>query len=431
MPVMLPIRPARRTWLLICAVALTRWAPGAEPLQPSTIPAIQLPEPSQVVAPPDAKPDSAEPVALTLLHNNQPATVLFAQPGQVLDVSLQLSSEGQTSPGMAPIANAAGGLGAGQAVVTREETVAWAWSAGIGLKTSGRELTWRAPDAGGHYQLEATFLARASLAQTVTGPLEHCWGRASFDVLVYDEYDPKKLTLQDVPIGLYPDPNKDTAPASVRDRPQSYDPPRWFLRVTNETRHLPVSAHFSLGDFAPVNNLASDSGRSFIALDRGLIDRLEAIRAECKRLGLGDGRLKILRAYLSPLAAESLRRDGAQVSEYSRFLYGDAAIIILDGDNDGMMDDLTRDGKIDAKDALALADVCEEVERTGHAGGLGIYGASPDRTLPNTPFVHVDLRGTRARWDYKLDAGPVQSLREAESSVDTQTSTSLNSDQTP
>ena len=77
-------------------------------------------------------------------------------------------------------------------------------------------------------------------------------------------------------------------------------------------------------------------------------------------------------------------------------MYGDAADIFVDADGDGKMDDLTGDGRVTLADARWLAGVAERVEATHPSltGGIGIYRANG----AHGPFVHVDVRGNRARW---------------------------------
>jgi len=60
------------------------------------------------------------------------------------------------------------------------------------------------------------------------------------------------------------------------------------------------------------------------------------------------------------------------------------------------MDDLNRDGRVNTNDARFLAQVVDQVEQDhpGLVGGVGIYPA----TGSHGPFVHVDVRGTKARW---------------------------------
>ena len=77
-------------------------------------------------------------------------------------------------------------------------------------------------------------------------------------------------------------------------------------------------------------------------------------------------------------------------------MYGDAADVFVDEDRNGNMDDLNKDGMITRADALVLFDAAETVERTNPdlIGGLSAYKANS----AHGPFVHVDVRGRRARW---------------------------------
>jgi uncharacterized protein YcbK (DUF882 family) len=61
------------------------------------------------------------------------------------------------------------------------------------------------------------------------------------------------------------------------------------------------------------------------------------------------------------------------------------------------MDDLDGDGRIDLRDARLLAEAADAVERRHPelAGGIGVYPA----TDAHGPFVHIDVRGRRARWN--------------------------------
>jgi len=85
--------------------------------------------------------------------------------------------------------------------------------------------------------------------------------------------------------------------------------------------------------------------------------------------------------------------------KYSRHVYGGAADIFIDEQpQDGMMDDLNKDGKSDVYDAGVLYDLIDKLYGTdtykSFVGGLGRY----KKTSAHGPFVHVDVRGFRARW---------------------------------
>lgn len=79
-------------------------------------------------------------------------------------------------------------------------------------------------------------------------------------------------------------------------------------------------------------------------------------------------------------------------------LRGVADIFIDENAKDNMMDDLNRDGNIDHKDAAVLCEIIDKLYGKpfyqGFVGGLARY----KKTYCHGPFVHIDVRGRRARW---------------------------------
>jgi hypothetical protein len=78
-------------------------------------------------------------------------------------------------------------------------------------------------------------------------------------------------------------------------------------------------------------------------------------------------------------------------------MYGDAMDIYIDNNNDGRMDDLNGDGRIDIGDARVLAAAADRVEKKYPSliGGIGVYRPKGGA---HSGFVHIDTRGFRARW---------------------------------
>jgi hypothetical protein len=60
------------------------------------------------------------------------------------------------------------------------------------------------------------------------------------------------------------------------------------------------------------------------------------------------------------------------------------------------MDDLNRDGRVNIKDSEVIQAAVDRVEREHPTlvGGSGVYVAAPG----HGPFIHIDVRGYRARW---------------------------------
>jgi len=80
---------------------------------------------------------------------------------------------------------------------------------------------------------------------------------------------------------------------------------------------------------------------------------------------------------------------------FSQHQWGRAADIFIDKDKNGTMDDLNKDKRIDRNDAVFLYQMLDRLSKQSSLiGGLGVYGSASS----HGPFVHVDVRGKRARW---------------------------------
>ena len=174
----------------------------------------------------------------------------------------------------------------------------------------------------------------------------------------------------------------------------SYATPKGFIEVTKETFGTSVSDHFKLGDF--VTKDQQNVWPKYLVLDRRLLDKLELTIAQMNRMGYQVGDFWVMSGFRTPQYNEKGVGAGGR-SAVSRHQYGDAADVYPDDDHDGRLDDLNRDGRVDLKDAKILAAAAEAVEAANPelVGGIGIYPA----TSAHGPFVHIDARGTRARWN--------------------------------
>jgi len=157
-----------------------------------------------------------------------------------------------------------------------------------------------------------------------------------------------------------------------------------------------VSPHFRVGDFASPGEAGRDH---FIAIQPKFIDFLEEVwKAAQKEYG-ETARIVILRAYLSPNESLRLQQKGVQYTAFTRYLYGDAAAVVVDLAGKGVLGDLNRDGRVDRDDANQLADLLERVQDAMKVqGGLGVVDRPLEPNWPETPFAVVDLRGIRSRW---------------------------------
>ena len=171
-----------------------------------------------------------------------------------------------------------------------------------------------------------------------------------------------------------------------------YAPPAGYIAVTPENENTQVSERFRLADF--LTHDQQSVWPKVLVLQPRILDKLELIGAELERRGL-PSELHVMSGFRTPQYNQQGVGEGGR-AEASRHQYGDAADIFVDANGDQRMDDLNHDGRINVRDAKVLFAVAEQVEAQHPelVGGLSAYSA----TSGHGPFVHVDARGSRARW---------------------------------
>lgn len=161
-----------------------------------------------------------------------------------------------------------------------------------------------------------------------------------------------------------------------------YGPPAGFIRVTRDNAETAVSEHFRLADF-----LTHDQARvwpKYLALDAALVDKLELVLDDLRAHGYHAERLHVMSGFRTPRYNRA-GGDPRGRAELSRHQYGDAADVAIDADGDG------RFTALDAQWAGLTVEVIER-RHPDLVGGLGMY------TSVASPYVHIDVRGRRARW---------------------------------
>lgn len=172
-----------------------------------------------------------------------------------------------------------------------------------------------------------------------------------------------------------------------------YALPEGFLEVTPENRDLPLSVRFRVRDF--LTHDQPEVWPKVLVIQLSLLDKLELIAQELEARGRPSA-LRVMSGFRTPqYNARGVGPRGGRASN-SRHMYGDAADVYVDADGDGRMDDLDGDRRVTLGDARWLAAVADRIEDAYPAvtGGIGVYRAN----AVHGPFVHVDTRGTRARW---------------------------------
>lgn len=167
--------------------------------------------------------------------------------------------------------------------------------------------------------------------------------------------------------------------------------PEGLIRLTEEDLDAPVSPSFTIGQF--LCKQQPGHWPKFVLVSPTMLLRLEAVLDEMQADGLTDAEsLFVMSGYRTPFYNTAIRS-----ARLSRHMYGDAADVYPDVEgNDSVMDDLDGDGRVTRADAEFLYDYAEDLfaAKDLPEGGIGAYGAN----AVHGPFVHIDGRGTRARW---------------------------------
>ncbi len=233
-------------------------------------------------------------------------------------------------------------------------------------------VQWTAPKAPGLYPVSITRLS----------------DQAKIQLQVFVMHAASKLVkgrLNDYRIGKYPPPLKNLANNRA---------PRGYIELTPELEQVAISPHFRLGQFK-----CKQAGGypKYLVLRPRLLEKLEFLLHQVNKKGINTNSFVIMSGYRTPYYNKAIGNV-----PHSRHIYGGAADIYIDVDPvDNVMDDINRDGKVNVKDAAYLYNLADRFVRdTGRkhlVGGVGEY----TKNASHGPFVHIDVRGSRARWGHK------------------------------
>jgi hypothetical protein len=245
-------------------------------------------------------------------------------------------------------------------------------SAGEASTVAPRKWRWRAPTDAGLYPLR------------FDGPGERDAITLNVFVMVPSR-EVRNGFLNGYRIGEYP-------ATPLKGNP-IYKPPLGFVEVTKAIQDTHVSPHFRLKQFLCKDD-TSDRFPKYVVLKERLLLKLESILERVNAAGFAVETLHVMSAYRTPFYNKAIG-DVA----YSMHQWGSAADIYVDKHNKDRMDDLNGDGKVDVEDARYLYDMIEkmlsDLPFARFQGGMGFYRG----TSAHPPFVHVDVRGFRARWE--------------------------------
>jgi hypothetical protein len=265
-------------------------------------------------------------------------------------------------PGASVVFNTIGGPPGDYGAATDDGTL---------VRQSAHRWTWTAPNRPGTYLI------------TVEGPgKKDAIAVHAFVMVPHTEV--KDGLLNGYRIGQYPAP--------PRNAPSQYLPPPGFVEVTKENRKTRLSPHFTLEQFLCKEDTTRDFPKYVLFKER-LPLKLEAILERVNAMGFAVDTLHVMSAFRTPYYNRAIGDV-----EYSAHQWGSAADVYVDPEQTNRMADLNGDGRVDVQDSKALYDEVERMlavkELALFQGGMGFYPA----TSTHPPFVHVDVRGTRARW---------------------------------
>jgi hypothetical protein len=265
-------------------------------------------------------------------------------------------------PGAAIIIDAVGGPPGDYAATTDH---------GILVQQGVKQWKWTAPERPGTYLI------------TVDGPGKKD-AIAMHAFVMVPAGQVKHGFLNGYRMGEYPS-------APLRGNPL-YLPPAGFIEVTKENQDTKVSPHFTLKQFLCKED-TSKSFPKYLVLKERLPLKLEAVLERVNQIGFKVDTLHVMSAYRTPFYNHAIGDV-----KYSMHQFGSAADIYIDPMKNDHMEDLNHDGRIDIGDAKVLYDEIERLltqpEYKALQGGMGYYPAN----AAHPPFVHVDVRGTAARW---------------------------------
>ena len=226
-----------------------------------------------------------------------------------------------------------------------------------------------APEKSGNYQL--------SFIDSVTNK--------TFDMVLFVMVPATQMKgeyLNGYRIGKYPD-------NSFKGK-RNYKKPTGFIEVTRENKDLFITPHFQLKQFLCKQ---SSGWPKYVLLNPKLLIKLEYLLTELNKDGRNIKTLFIMSGYRTPYYNKSLGNV-----KFSRHMFGDAADIYVDENNDSVIDDLNHDGKHTMSDEMVIYKIVNSFDNDPKfkhlAGGIGKY----NKNSRHTYFIHIDTRGYKARW---------------------------------
>ncbi len=252
-------------------------------------------------------------------------------------------------------------------------------------------VTLTAPDAPGSYYISLALDAGGLRRET-----EIC-------VLVPYKASGKKagrgidLHVDNHNVGNYRLP-ANSGNVKVRENPDSYQPPVWWLRITPMNRNFELVPGFAAGDLVIPSEDTGLPHSDLAPVCYPMWKAVHTLRTALAARGIPAHSLRIISCFRAPPYNRSVGSNA-----YGRHIYGDAFDFYITPDGGEKAADLNRDGKLDRLDAFIVVGIIEDLQDDGKIpmGGIGIYHTvAGDHEVT----MHLDMRGHRATWCYRTGA---------------------------
>ncbi|HEU4881747.1 MAG TPA: D-Ala-D-Ala carboxypeptidase family metallohydrolase [Longimicrobium sp.] len=172
-----------------------------------------------------------------------------------------------------------------------------------------------------------------------------------------------------------------------------YRPPAGLIEVTPQNKETWLSEHIQLKDFLTKGQ--ENVWPKYVAVQPRVLDKVELVIQELQAMGHPVENIFAVSGFRTP-AYNAGGGNTVGRGKLSRHMYGDAMDIAVDNDNNGIMDDLNGDGRINLSDARVIGAAVDRVEAKypNLVGGMHYYPPAGG----HQGMVHIDTRGFRARW---------------------------------
>ncbi len=208
------------------------------------------------------------------------------------------------------------------------------------------------------------------------------------------------VRVDETPIGEYRQASA-SGNAKVKDNPDSYQPPVWWMRITDMNASFEVSPGVKADDLVAPSEDTGTKHTDIVPVCYSMWTAITTLRNGLSARGIPGSALRVISGFRTPPYNRSIGSNA-----FGRHVYGDAFdfYINLAGGENIKAADLNRDGKLDRRDAYPIVAVIEDLQAEGKLpmGGIGVYNTiGGDHEVS----LHLDVRGHRATWCYINGAG--------------------------